>query len=161
MKIHEIGDQYAYLRPHMMVIPNGTTVWLPSRIHPDADVGIGCMIGAFTNICAPVTIGDRTRIQGCCYIPEGVQIGSDVFIGPNVTFTNVKWPAVRGAKDDKPEYLPTIIGNGVAIGAGVVILPGVHVFPGAVIGAGSVVTKHVGPDCLVYGNPAKHIRGLR
>lgn len=39
-----------------------------------------------------VVIGDRTTIKSGVYVWDGLRIGSDVFIGPNATFTNDKFP---------------------------------------------------------------------
>jgi maltose O-acetyltransferase len=50
---------------------------------------------------------------------------------------------------------PIHIGSDVWIGGGAIILPGVTIGDGAVIGAGSVVTRDVGPDQIVAGNPAR------
>ncbi len=47
------------------------------------------------------------------------------------------------------------IGSDVWIGGGAIILPGVTIGDGAVIGAGSVVTRDVGADQTVTGNPAR------
>lgn len=148
------------LQPYKWDMPNGAVIWAPSSIYLDADIGNDCMIGAFTNICGPVKIGSRTRIQGFCYIPPFVEVGNDVFVGPNVTFTNVKWPAVRKDGEGRPGYFKTVIEDKVSIGAGAVILPGITIGRCAVIGAGSVVTGDVEPEWLVRGNPARHIRRL-
>ncbi|GAG07789.1 unnamed protein product, partial [marine sediment metagenome] len=47
------------------------TVWPPVDIHPSAKIGKHVMIGRYTNICGDIEIGDYTRIQGFCFIPEG------------------------------------------------------------------------------------------
>jgi UDP-2-acetamido-3-amino-2,3-dideoxy-glucuronate N-acetyltransferase len=80
-----------------------------------------------------------------------VTIGKDVFIGPGVIFTNIKYPS---SKSELPTS-HTLVENHVGIGAGVIILPDVKIGEGALIGAGSVVTKDVLPYTVVYGNPAK------
>ena len=49
------------------------------------------------------------------------------------------------------------IGNDVWIGGGAIILPGVTIGDGALIGAGSVVTRNVGANQIVAGNPARSI----
>jgi len=51
-----------------------------------------------------------------------------------------------------------VIGEGVTIGIGATILDNIIVGNNAVIGAGSVVTKHVAPNTIVYGVPARFIR---
>lgn len=54
-----------------------------------------------------------------------------------------------------------VIGDDVLIGANSIILKGVHIGARSVVGAGSVVTKDVPEDCIVAGNPAKVIKGLK
>jgi acetyltransferase-like isoleucine patch superfamily enzyme len=124
----------------MSQIINDVTLWPPVDIHPAAKIGRGTMIGRYTNICGDVTIGKRVRIQGFCYIPDCVEIGDRVFIGPGVIFTNVKRPIVRGSmmkhRDGK-----IVIRDDVSIGAGAIIGPGVEIAEHVMVGMGAVVTK--------------------
>jgi UDP-2-acetamido-3-amino-2,3-dideoxy-glucuronate N-acetyltransferase len=126
----------------MSELIKGVTLWPPVDIHPAATIGRGTMIGRHTNICGDVTIGERVRIQGFCYIPDCVEIGNRVFIGPGVIFTNVKRPKVRGSmmkhRDGK-----IVIRDDVSIGAGAVIGPGVEISEGVLVGMGAVVTKNL------------------
>ena len=122
-----------------------------SNIYDDAQIGKDCSIGAFVEI-QNVTIGDRSRIGAGSFIPDNVNIGKDVFVGPHVVFTNDKRPPSHGQWKNDP---PTIVEDNVAIGANSTILPSLTLGKGCVIGAGSVVTKSVNPGEIVYGNPAK------
>ncbi|EIG6183874.1 N-acetyltransferase, partial [Escherichia coli] len=82
-------------------------------------------------------------------------IEDNVFIGPNVTFTNDIYP--RSKK--YPDYYPTIhIKKNASIGANATILPGIIIGENSIIGAGSVVTKDIPDNVIVAGNPAKIIR---
>ena len=146
-----------FVRP--IILKNGARIWGYCTIAPTAKIGKNVIIGAFTNICGAATIGDYTRMQGFNYIPQGVIIGERVFIGPNVTFTNVKYPTVRnGEYSWERVFDKTIVEDKVSIGAGSIICPGITIGKFAMIGAGSVVTKDVLPGWLVKGNPARHIR---
>jgi len=49
------------------------------------------------------------------------------------------------------------IGRGALIGTAAVLLPGVTIAEHAVVGAGAVVTKDVGNNSIVVGNPAKPV----
>ena len=135
---------------------NGVTMWPPVDIHPSAKIGKGVMIGRYTNICGDVKIGEKTRIQGFCYIPDCVEIGNRVFIGPGVIFTNVKYPKIRGSmmkhRDGK-----IVIEDDVNIGAGAVICPNVKIVSGVTIGAGAVVTKDILDKKVYTGVPAKQL----
>lgn len=124
-------------------------IWHPelSVILTD-DIGEGSTIHSHVWIGKGVRIGRRTRVQAFAYIPEGVTIGDDCFIGPRATFTNDPHPPSL-------DWLETTVQDGVVIGAGAVILPGVHIGYGAVIGAGAVVTTDVMPRQVWYGVPAR------
>jgi len=130
------------------------TLWHPVSIHHKAQIGSGVVIGRFTNICGGVKIGNNCRIQGFCYIPEGVILEDDVFVGPMVCFTNVKYPKVREA-GEMPVMVSTVVRRGASIGAGATICPGVIIGKGALVGAGSVVTRNVLDGEVVKGNPAE------
>jgi acetyltransferase-like isoleucine patch superfamily enzyme len=114
-------------------------------------IGRGCKIESFVYIEEGVTVGDYCKIKPHVYIPTGVTIEEGVFLGPNVIFTNDKYPHVKG--DWK--LLKTVVGQGASIGAHSVILPGVRIGRNAMVGAGSVVTTDVPDDATVYGNPAR------
>lgn len=150
------GDR-PFARP--IILENGATVWGYCTIAPTAQIGKDVTIGAFTNICGNVVIGDYTRMQGFNFIPQGVTIEDRVFIGPGVIFTNVIYPTVRfGDYSWERVYEKTLVRQGASIGAGAVICPGVTIGKRSLIAAGSVVTKDVTEGWLVKGNPARHIR---
>ena len=113
-------------------------------------IGKNCKIDAFVYIEEGVVIGDNCKIRPFVFIPTGVIIEDDVFVGPNVSFTNDKYPKVRG----KWELLRTTVKRGASIGANSVILPGVTIGEEALIGAGSVVTKDVPNKAITAGNPS-------
>lgn len=126
-------------------------------------IGDNCMIGPFVEIQSGVSIGHRSRIQSHSAICEGVTIGSDVFIGHGVIFTNDRHPRASlddGSRVTKDDWtLETIkIEDRVSIGSGAVLLPGITVGEGAVIGAGAVVVRDVAPNKVVVGNPARVIK---
>jgi UDP-2-acetamido-3-amino-2,3-dideoxy-glucuronate N-acetyltransferase len=119
-------------------------------------IGKNCKIDAFVYIEEGVVIGDNCKIRPFVFIPTGVTIEDNVFVGPNVTFTNDKYPKVKG----EWVLLKTFVKSGAALGANSVILPGVTIRNDALVGAGSVVTKDVPDRAIVSGNPAV-IRGYR
>lgn len=99
-----------------------------------------------------VKLGVDVKIQAFAFIPDNVEIGDRVFIGPHVCFTNDKYPPSHGAWKNDP---PTIVEDDVSIGAGAIILPSIRIGTGARIGAGAVVTKNVEPGSTIVGNPGR------
>ena len=131
-------------------IGEGTTVRDHVNLYK-CKIGKNCKIESFVYIEEGVTVGDNCKIKPHVYIPSGVTIEDEVFLGPNTTFTNDKYPRVKG--DWK--LLKTIVRQGASIGAHSVILPGVEIGRGAAVGAGSVVTADVPNGATVRGNPAR------
>jgi len=117
-------------------------------------IGNNCKIAAFVEIQKDVIIGDRCAIEAFAFIPTGVKIEDEVFIGPHVCFTNDKKPK---AVNPGWKIIPTVVKKGASIGAGSIIVCGVTIGEYAMVGAGSVVTKDVPPNTLVVGNPAKPV----
>ena len=86
-----------------------------------------------------VEIGEGTKIEPFSFIPNGVTIGNNCFIGPHVCFTNDKYPKAKG----KWIQLDTVVEDNVSIGANSTILPGIVLRKGCRIAAHSIVTKDV------------------
>lgn len=145
IKIHKTADvQSEDIGP-------GTTIW------QSVVVLQGAKIGAEVNICAhcfienDVVIGDRVTVKSGVYLWDGIRLEDDVFVGPNVTFTNDKFPRSK----HYPNTLETRVEAGASIGGGAVLLPGIVIGRGAMVGAGAVVTNSVPPYAIVYGSPAR------
>ena len=121
-------------------IGDGTNIWQFCVVLPGAVIGKDCNICSHCFIENDVVIGDRVTVKCGVQIWDGMRIEDDVFIGPNVTFSNDRYPKSRN-KNWKLE--PVILKKGAVIGAGATILPGVTIGEGAMIGAGAVVTTDV------------------
>ena len=147
--VHKLADIRA------KAIGERTRIWQFVVILEGARIGADCNICAHVFIEDDVVIGDRVTVKCGVQLWNGARVGSDVFIGPNATFTNDLFPR---SKRYPEKFLETIIEDGASIGAGAVILPGLTIGAGALIGAGAVVTKDVLPKSIVRGNPAKHVR---
>ena len=135
-------------------IGSGTKIWINSQVRECSGIGENCIIGKDTYIDQYVSIGNRVKIQNGVSVYHGVTIEDDVFVGPNVTFTNDKVPR---SFNNSWEISKTFVKTGASIGANATIVCGITIGEYAMIGAGSVVTKNVAPYSLVVGNPAKHI----
>ena len=100
-------------------------------------------------------IGDRVRIHSGCFL-ELVTIEDDVFVGPNVVFTDDPHPM------NCPRYKECkggpVVRRLARIGANSTVLPGVEIGENSLVGAGSVVVKDVPPDTVVAGRPARVIK---
>lgn len=146
VKIHQTADVQT------IFVGDGTTIWQSVVILP------GARIGAYVNICAQcfiennVVIGDRVTVKSGVYLWDGVRLGDDVFIGPNVTFTNDKFPR---SKLYPNIFLETHVETAASIGGGAIVLPGVTIGRSAMVGAGAIVTKSVPPYAIVTGSPAR------
>lgn len=149
--IHPLSDVQS---PH---IGEGTRVWQYVVILP------GAVIGQNANICShclienDVLVGDRVTVKSGVQLWDGISLEDDVFIGPNVTFTNDPFPR---SKQYPASFPRTLVKRGASIGANATILPGITIGEGAMVGAGSVVTRDVPSNTLVVGNPARVQRAL-
>jgi len=138
-------------------IGKNTRIWQFVVILPRARIGADCNVCSHCFIENDVLVGDRVTIKNGVQLWDGLRVADDVFIGPNVTFTNDRYPRSREYPD---RFAITVIEAGASIGAGAVILPGLVIGCGAMVGAGAVVTHDVPPRALVLGNPARVVRRL-
>lgn len=139
-------------------VPDTTRVWQFCVIFPNCTIGENCNICANVLIENDVKIGNNVTLKSGVQVWDGIEIEDDVFVGPNVTFTNDVYP-----KSGNHDYamLRTKICKGASIGANSTILPGVTIGSNSLIGAGSVVTKNIPAGELWLGNPAKFIRKIK
>jgi len=150
-KIHPLADVLS------TSIGTDTYIWQFCVVLDNAVVGDNCNINAYCLIENDVIIGNNVTIKCGVYLWDGITVDDNVFIGPNVTFTNDKYPR---SKQYPESFLRTRIKKGASIGAASVILGGVTIGENAMIGAGSIVTKDVPNEELWVGNPACFIRKL-
>lgn len=136
-------------------IGNNTTIWQYCVILPDARIGDDCNVCSHCFIENDVVIGDRVTIKNGVQIWDGLRIEDDVFIGPNVTFTNDKYPRSKQYPD---VFMKTVVKENASIGANATILPGITIGKNAIVAAGAVVTKDVPENAVVIGVPAKVVR---
>ncbi len=146
-----------YVHPKALVetdaIGSGTRVWAFAHVMDGATVGRDCNIGDHAFVESGATLGDRVTVKNSCLIWHGVHIADDVFVGPNVVFTNDLTPRVR-YKTGPEDWLDTEVAAGASIGANSTIICGIRLGRNSMIGAGSVVTRSVPDHGLVFGNPA-------
>jgi acetyltransferase-like isoleucine patch superfamily enzyme len=133
-------------------VGRGTRVWAFAHILPRAVVGAECNICDHVFVENDVVIGDRVTIKCGVQLWDGIRLESDVFVGPNATFTNDPTPR---NKEYPPEFVKTIVRRGASIGANATILPGVTIGERALVAAGSVVTHDVPP--VLWCEAAPHV----
>src|SRR6266571_3647515 len=126
------------MKPPKYSIVNNAKIGRNARIYDQVNL-YGC------------EIGDNCKIRPFVFIPTGVVIEDNVFIAPNVTFTNDKHPRAHG----EWRRLDTRVKQFASIGAGSTINPGVRIGKNALIGSGSVVTKNIPDNAIAIGVPAK------
>src|SRR3712207_2265259 len=129
-----------------------TRIWAFAHVLPGASIGADCNICDHVFVEGGAVVGDRVTVKCGVQLWDGVQLCDDVFVGPNVTFTNDPFPRSR---QHLTSYPRTVVGPGASLGANSTILPGRTIGRHAMVGAGAVVTKDVPPNAIVVGNPAR------
>ena len=85
-------------------VGEGTRVWAFAHVLPRARIGRDCNICDHVFIENDVVLGDRVTVKCGVQLWDGLRVADDVFIGPNATFSNDKYPRskqyqARGAAD--------------------------------------------------------------
>ncbi|CAL7963031.1 Transferase [Gammaproteobacteria bacterium] len=120
-------------------------------------IGNNVSIGTLSVIEHHVVIEDGVRVHSQVFIPEFTTLRQSCWIGPNVVFTNAKYPQ---SPNVKKELKGAIVEMFAKIGANSTILPEVVIGKNALVGAGSVVVKNINEGTIVAGNPAKFLRKI-
>ncbi len=119
-------------------------------IREEAVIGRNTIVGTASVIDGKVKVGENVRIETGVYIPPYTTIGSGVFIGPRVVFTNDRYPM-------SSRLMGVVVEDGAVIGANSTLIAGVRIGARAVVAAGSVVTRDVPPETVVAGVPARPV----
>jgi UDP-2-acetamido-3-amino-2,3-dideoxy-glucuronate N-acetyltransferase len=130
----------------------GTRIWAFAHVLPGARIGADCNICDHVFVENDVVIGSRVTIKCGVAVWDGLCLEDDVFVGPNVAFTNDVFPR---SKVYQAKFPRTVVRQGASLGANSTILPGITIGTKAMVGAGSVLTRDVPPHAIVVGNPAR------
>jgi len=111
------------------------------RLSRFSSIKEGTIIHTGATITVNVSIGVGCLINKHSVIGHDVKVGNYTVISPNVS--------IGGDVN---------IGSNCYIGSGAIIRNGLDIGENSIIGMGSVVLKHVAPNSVVAGNPAKFLR---
>jgi acetyltransferase-like isoleucine patch superfamily enzyme len=142
---------------------DGTSVWHLAQVRENAVLGKGCIIGRGAYVGTGVRMGDNCKLQNYALVYEPAVLGTGVFVGPAVVFTNDHYPRsvtpeLELKRGDDWEAVGVTVKDGASIGARAVCVAPVTIGAWAMVAAGSVVVKDVPDFALVAGVPARRIR---
>lgn len=155
--VNMTSSQNTYIDPTAIVhesarIGDSAKIWNWTKVRENTEIGPDTNIGQCSYIDIGVRIGARCKIQNGVSVYLGVTIQDDVFVGPNVTFTNDRFPR---AYDSNWEVVETLVEQGASIGANATIICGTTLGRHCMVAAGAVVTADVPPFALVMGVAAR------
>lgn len=136
-------------------IGKGCRIWQFCVVSKGARLGESCKLGHNVFVESGVVVGSGCTIKDNVALYTGVTIEEDVFVGPNVVFTNVRVP--RAFLSRKAEFEPTIVRRGASLGANATLRCGIEIGQYAMIGSGAVVTRNVLDHALMVGTPARQV----
>jgi UDP-2-acetamido-3-amino-2,3-dideoxy-glucuronate N-acetyltransferase len=133
---------------------SNVTVWNFVVIGDSTKTGENTTIGSFCDIGKNVKIGKDCCLQAHVTISNECILEDNVFIAPNTTLLNDKYP--------RSDFLtPPTIKKGAVIGGGVTIMPNVTIGEEAVVGGASVVTADIPAHTVHKGLPSRETMDLQ
>jgi len=142
----------------------GTRVWAYAHVMRGARVGDCCNVGDHAFVESGAVVGNNVTLKNNVCVWAGVTLEDDVFVGPNATFTNDRYPRSPRMPEAAARYetlerwlSTTVVEQGVSIGANATIVPGVRIGRYSMIAAAALVTADVAPFSLMVGAPARPV----
>jgi len=147
-----IGDN-AIIRSHTVIyagntIGNNFQTGNKANIRECNTIGNNVSIGTLSVVEHHVILEDGVRIHTQVFISEYCVLETGCWIGPNVVFTNAKYP---NRPDTKSQLQGCTIRRSAVIGANSTLLPGVVIGEKAVVGAASTIIRNVSAHETVKG----------
>lgn len=146
--IISIGDNWVRSNIFLQIsslVPNFKFI---NAIHPSVIIGNNVKIGEGVTAMAGVIFNPKSVIGNFTFFATGAQIEHDCVISD---FASISAGSITGG------YVK--LGKYSAITLGVTVLDRIAIGENTVVGAGSLVTKDLPDNVLVYGIPAKIVRG--
>ncbi len=119
-------------------------------VREDTAIGDYVLIGSGVVIDSDCVIGNDCSLQTGVYVPTGTRLGARVFLGPNATLTNDRYPLREPWRLE-----PVALADDVSVGANATVLPGLRLGEGAFVAGGAVVTRDVPAWHMAVGVPAR------
>src|SRR5437870_13617526 len=116
------------------------SIWHWAQVREGARTGARCNIGKAVYVDTFVVIGDDCKIQNFATLYRGVTIGSRVFVGPHVCFTNDLYPR---AVSPGWQVVASKVEDGASVGANATAVCGLTIGRTAMFAAGVRVTEGV------------------
>ncbi|MBB2991283.1 acetyltransferase-like isoleucine patch superfamily enzyme [Mycolicibacterium iranicum] len=123
--------------------------------------GRGCVLDRQTWLVngSRIKLGNHVKVSAFSALIAGfeaeITIGDYTILGPGVFVVAANHGIASNGVPIRYQAWkerPVAIGNDVWIGANAVVLPGTQIGDGAVVGAGTVVSGHIPPGVIVYGD---------
>lgn len=134
-----------------------TKVWQFASVIRGTILGEDCNVASCATLDGP-RFGDRCIISQGVAMGPGFWFGNDIFVGPNVTICNDRWPAASKLDFDPERFklglVTVFVHDGASIGANAVVLPGMMIGQNAMVAAGAVVNRSV-PDGHLFARDGK------
>ncbi|WP_212734673.1 N-acetyltransferase [Pseudomonas asiatica] len=137
-------------------IGEGIQVWKFAAIKKDEQVGHNCNICAYPLIKGNVVPGDNVTVKPGVYLWDDIPIADDVFIGPQITFTNdaMPHPNIYPSSSTVSPWHVTLVSSVPMPPCGQKLVLAEY----AMVNASVVATKDVLPYAVAAGSPVKIIR---
>lgn len=121
---------------------------LVCAIHPSAIIGKGVKIGKGSVVMPGAIVNANATIDDFCILNTNSSLGHD---GVMKNFSSIASGVCTGGN--------LILGQFSAISLGANIIEEINIGEHSIVGAGSLVVKDVASYSIVYGSPARFVRG--
>ena len=143
-----IGDNWSRYAVSQQILKISPDFIFVNAIHPSVIIGNTTELGYGIVAMAGCIFNPKAKIGNFTFFATGAQVEHDNIIHD---FASISAGSITGG------YVT--IGKFSAITLGVTVLDRIEIGENTVVGAGSLVIKSLPDNVLVYGNPAKIIRG--